>query len=254
MGFDMNRSATGTLWNSLLGLILPARCRTCHGYLRAEANPCFCQDCWATISRIDGPCCPRCGKPFASAAALSHSPGHLCGDCRERLPKFDRAVAAGWYEGVLAESIHLVKYRGKTLLTRPLGALLLDAMERLVQADLLIPVPLHPSRLREREFNQALLLCDVLRAGSGLPVIPDGLERIRVTPPQIGLSHKERRRNVRGAFVPKRPDRIEGRRVILIDDVFTTGATANECARVLKKAGADRVFVLTVARTPAAAG
>jgi len=250
----MSTIAKSPHWRFLLDLILPARCRACHRTLRAETNPCFCPDCWDTVSRIDGPCCPRCGKPFASAAALSHSPGHLCGDCRERSPKFDRAVSAGWYEGVLAEAIHLFKYRGKTLLTRPLGDLLLPAIKRLPEADVLVPVPLHPSRLREREFNQALLLCDYLGAESGLPVIPDALERIRVTPPQIGLSHEDRRRNVRRAFVPKRPERLEGRRPVLIDDVFTTGATVNECARPLKRAGAESVFVLTVARTPAGGG
>ncbi|MBI3611459.1 MAG: ComF family protein [Nitrospirae bacterium] len=246
----MEKTATGFHWQSLLSLILPARCHACRRYLRDEASPCFCRDCWDTVSLIDGPCCPCCGKPFASEAALSHSPGHLCGDCRERSPYFDRAVAAGWYEGVLAEAIHLFKYRGKTVLARPLGALLLHAMERLPKADGLVPVPLHPSRLREREFNQALLLCDSVKAESGLPVIPDGLERVRETPPQIGLSHEDRRRNVRRAFVPKRPERIEGRRIVLIDDVLTTGATVNDCARALKRAGAERVCVLTVARTP----
>lgn len=250
----MEKSATGFRWQSLLSLVLPARCHTCRRHLRGEANPSFCLDCWDTISLIDGPCCPRCGKPFASAAALSHSPGHLCGNCRERLPHFDQAVAAGWYEGVLAEAIHLFKYRGKTLLARPLGILLSDAMERFPKVDCLVPVPLHPSRLREREFNQALLLCDSLKAESGLPVIHDGLERIRETPPQIGLSHKDRPRNVRRAFVPKRPERIEGRRIALIDDVLTTGATVNDCARALKRAGAESVCVLTVARTPIGMG
>ena len=250
----MERSANFSRWHSLLDFILPARCRTCHRDLRDEANPFFCRDCWNTVSRIDGPCCPRCGKPFASEAALSHSPGHLCGDCRGRLPHFDLAVAAGWYEGVLAEAIHLFKYRGKTLLTRPLGSLLLTGFKRFPEADGLVPVPLHPSRLREREFNQALLLCDYIKAESGLPVIPDALERIRVTPPQIGLSHEDRRRNMRKAFFPKRPERFEGKKLVLLDDVLTTGATVNECARILKRAGADSVFVLTVARTPTGAG
>jgi ComF family protein len=250
----MEKSSMDIRWPSLLSLMLPTRCHACHRYLRHESNPCFCEGCWETISLIDGPCCPRCGKPFASAAALSHSPGHLCGDCRERPPHFDRAVAAGWYEGVLAKAIHLFKYRGKTLLTRHLGAHLLRAMERIPGVDGLVPVPLHPSRLREREFNQALLLCDYLRAESNLPVIPDGLERIRGTPPQIGLSHKDRRRNVRRAFALKRPERIEGRRIALIDDVLTTGATVNDCARALKRGGAERVCVLTVARTPDGVG
>jgi ComF family protein len=250
MGLVMERSATGLRWQSLLSLILPARCHTCRRYLRHEENPCFCRDCWDTISLINGACCPRCGKPFASEAALSHSPGHLCGNCRERLPHFDHAVAAGWYEGVLAEAIHLFKYRGRTLLARPLGAFLIDAMKRLPTVDCLVPVPLHPSRLREREFNQALLLCDFVKAESGLPVIPDGLERVRETPPQIGLSHKDRPRNVRRAFVTKRSEQIEGRRIALIDDVLTTGATVNDCARALKRAGAETVCVLTIARTP----
>ncbi len=250
MGLVMEQSATDSRWQSLLSLILPTRCHTCRRYLRDETNPCFCRDCWATISRINGPCCPRCGKPFASESALSHSPGHLCGDCRERLPHFDHAVSAGWYEGVLAEAIHLFKYRGKTLLARPLGAFLLDAMGRFPKADGLIPVPLHPSRLREREFNQALLLCDYVKAQSGLPVIPDGLERVRETPPQIGLAHAARRGNVRRAFVSKQLARIEGRSIVLIDDVLTTGATVNDCARALKRAGAETVCVLTIARTP----
>ena len=155
---------------------------------------------------------------------------------------------------MLAEAIHLFKYRGKTLLAGPLGTLLLDAMGRLPKVDGLVPVPLHPSRLREREFNQALLLCDYLKDRSGLPVIPDGLERVRETPPQIGLAHAARRGNVRRAFVPKRPERIEGRRIVLIDDVLTTGATVNDCARALKKAGAEIVCVLTVARTPVGMG
>ena len=155
---------------------------------------------------------------------------------------------------MLAEAIHLFKYRGKTLLAGPLGTLLLDAMGRLPTVDGLVPVPLHPSRLREREFNQALLLCDYLKDRSGLPVIPDGLERVRETPPQIGLAHAARRGNVRRAFVPKRPERIEGRRIVLIDDVLTTGATVNDCARALKKAGAEIVCVLTVARTPVGMG
>jgi ComF family protein len=254
MRITTEKSATGFRFHSLLSLILPSRCHTCQRHLRGEANPSFCLDCWETISLIDGPCCPRCGKPFASAAALSHSPGHLCGDCRKRLPRFDQAVAAGWYEGVLAEAIHLFKYRGKTLLARPLGGLLVNAMNRLPKLDGLVPVPLHPSRLREREFNQALLLCDYLKAETGLPVIYDGLERVRETPPQIGLSHKDRPRNVRRAFVTKRPERIEGRRIALVDDVFTTGATVNDCARALKKAGAERVCVLTVARTPVGVG
>lgn len=127
--------------------------------------------------------------------------------------------------------------------------MLLLGLPRLPRADCLVPVPLHPQRLREREYNQALLLSDVLGRRLQLEVIPDGLERIRETPPQTGLSLEDRRRNVRRAFVAKRPKLIENHPVLLIDDVLTTGATVNECARALKRAGAKAVYVLTVART-----
>jgi len=244
----------GNRWHHLLGWVLPTKCETCGRFLRNESNPSFCRSCWETVSLIDGPCCPCCGKPFASEAALSHSPGHLCGDCREDRPIFDRAISAGWYEGVLAQAIHLFKYRGKSVLARFLGALLLGAAEEAGDADCLVPVPLHVSRLREREFNQALLLCDVVGSASGLPVIPDAIHRTRETVPQIGLSKPIRRRNVRRAFACRDPEHILGRRILLIDDVFTTGSTVNDCARVLKRAGAESVIVLTVARTPDGAG
>jgi ComF family protein len=163
-------------------------------------------------------------------------------------PRFDRAVAVARYEGVLAEAIGLFKYQGKTHLAGPLTELMLSGLSRLPRPDCLVPVPLHPRRLREREYNQALLLCDALGRRLGLEVIPDGLERVRETPPQIGLSIADRRRNVRRAFVAKHPEIIEGRQILLIDDVLTTGATVNECARVLKRAGAKAVYVLTLAR------
>lgn len=236
-------------WRSILDRILPTRCHGCGRYLRGDPNPCFCRDCWAGLPRFSGPACPRCGRPFASEAALSMSPSHLCGDCRDRKPHFDRAVAAGPYAGTLAEAIHLFKYRGKTVLARPLGELLLEPFGRIGRADCLLPVPLHPARLREREYNQALLLCDRVGGRVGIPVVPDLLSRTRQTPPQIGLSRLDRRRNMRRAFIVNRPDRAEGRAVVLIDDVYTTGATVNECARTLKRAGAEVVSVLTVART-----
>lgn len=241
----MSVSAFGVL----IDLFLPTRCHHCREFLRGETNPFFCRACWESIALLDGPCCPRCGKPYASEAALSHSPNHRCGDCRKRPPAFERAAAAGRYEGILMGAIRRFKYRGGTRLAGPLASVAWKGLGRLPVSDCLVPVPLHPARLREREFNQALLLCDELSKRGGLPVVPDALERIRPTAPQIGLSLKERRRNVRRAFAARRPDRIEGRRVILVDDVYTTGVTLNECARVLRRAGARAVSVLTVART-----
>jgi ComF family protein len=237
-----------SLWLSTLDLIFPRSCHHCDCALQGESNPCFCRNCWSSIAFLEDPRCPSCGKPFVSKAALLYSPEHRCGDCRDRPPRFDRSVAVGSYEGVLAKAIQLFKYQGKTNLADPLGTLLISGLEKLSRADCLIPVPLHPKRLREREYNQALLLCDSIGDRTGLEVIPDALERVLETPPQTGLPLKDRRRNVRGAFVVKRAQSVNDRLVLLIDDVLTTGATVNECARTLKRAGAKAVYVLTLAR------
>ena len=239
---------TSLWWRCALDLIFPRSCHSCKRSLSGERNPCFCDSCWEKVARLDGPCCPSCGKPFKSTAALSHSPTHRCGDCREKPPRFDRAVSTGIYDGVLAEAIQLFKYQGKTHLAGPLGEFLIHGMNRLHGVDRLIPVPLDRHRLRERQYNQSLLLCDALGRKTGTDVLPDGLERIRPTLPQTGLSPEDRRRNVRRAFSVKNPAWIKGHRVLLIDDVLTTGATVNECARTLKRAGAKSVDVLTLAR------
>jgi ComF family protein len=236
------------LGRTVLDWILPRSCRSCERVLYGEPNPCFCGDCWRDVALLSGPCCPSCGKPFKSETALLYSPSHRCGDCRQKPPRFDRAVAAGAYEGVLAKAIQLLKYGGNTRLAGPLADLMVPSGSRFEAADALVPVPLHPRRLRERDYNQALLLCDAVGKRMGLEVIPDGLERVRETPPQTGLPLEDRKRNVRKAFAVKRADRITGRRLILVDDVLTTGATANECARMLKRAEAKSVGVLTLAR------
>lgn len=235
-----------------LHIVLPTLCRNCGKTLVEERQPFFCNRCWAGIRPIPPPVCPCCGEPFASSVALAYSPEHRCGDCRERLPAFDSARAVGYYQGVLVEAIHLFKYQAKTRLSRYLAALMVEAARKMpgVQEglDVVLPVPLHRGRLRQREFNQSLLLAHKLSRGLHVPLLIDVLERSRWTRPQVELDGEERRKNVRKAFVVKRPERIEGLRVLLVDDVYTTGATVNECAKVLKKAGAKAVHVLTLAR------
>jgi len=158
----------------------------------------------------------------------------------------------GYYQGVLVEAIQLFKYQAKTKLSRYLAACMCEEARKMPEVqgglDIVLPVPLHPTRLRQREFNQSLLLAHELSRGLKLPLVFDVLERSRWTRPQVELNGEERRANVRKAFVVKRSARIEGLRVLLIDDVYTTGATVNECAKVLKKARAKAVHVLTLAR------
>lgn len=236
------------LLDTLLHWIFPVDCFACKGPAPDRRLPSFCRPCWESIRPINGPVCPRCGRPFESRLALAHSPGHLCRSCRERPPKFDRALSPYRYEGVLEQAIHLYKYRRRPALAGPLADLALVWADRLPPADLVMPVPLHPSRLREREFNQALLLADRIARGLGLPLAFEYLMRVRATRPQTELDRTERARNVRRAFAVPETAGLKGRRVLLVDDVLTTGATVNECARALRRAGVEAVSVLTLAR------
>jgi len=241
-------AVVSSVFTYIADLLFPLSCKMCGISIRMGETPGLCESCWSTIQFLDGPCCPRCGKPFASEAALSYSPNHQCGDCREKPPYYDRAISVAHYDKALAEAIHLFKYSKKTQWSRPLGRLLLKRVSDLGKFDVILAVPLHPKRLRQREFNQSLLLAREVSLETGLPLQVDNLCRVRWTQPQIELNGEERRKNVRRAFEVKRPDQVEDRCVVLIDDVFTTGATVNECARILKRAGAKSVAVLTLAR------
>ncbi len=193
------------------------------------------------------PLCTICGIPFCSAGG-----DHICGQCQINPPYFELARAHLLYEQSARDLIHQFKYNHKTHLRRPLALLALDGVTDFIanhRPDIIIPVPLHSSRLRSRGFNQAVLLGDIFASRLSLPILVDGLIRIRPTAPQIDLSAEERRNNVKGAFTVKKPDRIMGKRILLLDDVMTTGSTVNECAKVLKKTGAASVIVATIART-----
>ena len=185
---------------------------------------------------------------------------HLCGDCLQQAPHFRQARAAGIYSGGLMALVHQLKYRGCLALIDPLALLLQEAFVRHWQPadiDLVLPVPLHAARLRRRGFNQVQLLTDAWAChqrtakccGPRFPKARRIIVRSRATPPQTGLGKAERRRSIRGAFAVVESRAVAGRRILLVDDVYTTGATANEAARTLKRSGADWVDILTVART-----
>jgi len=157
----------------------------------------------------------------------------------------------GLYDGPIREAIHALKYEGKSFLAKPLVGLLNRAYPFMDYGsyDLLVPVPLHPKRLRERGFNQALVLARAIGRREGVPCTGFVLRKTRPSAPQIHLSPEERQKNVKGSFAVADPAKVRGKRVLLIDDVMTTGSTVNECARELSKAGAARVDVFTMART-----
>ena len=231
------------LIDPVLAVVFPSSCAGCGQLLIRSSQGPLCEACWETLPRCRGVIC-RCGLPLLADQTA-------CGGCRGDSEPFAAGASLGPYEGTLRLVLHELKYSGRRRAAQRLAAMLLedDAVRRLVAtSELLVPVPLHPRRLRQRGFNQSALLAAALGRALARPVCADALARLRETAPQSGLTAGERRRNVRDAFALRRRARTAGRVVTLIDDVTTTGATASACAQALAKGGAREVRLLTVAR------
>ena len=230
------------------GLLYPSACVCCETAL--SGGEYLCVPCGEEARRIEAPFCRRCSLPFEGEFPEG---AFTCSNCRDQKFAFDCAVSARRHTGVVRDLVQRFKYRGEHFLRRPLSAWLAEAWEtdaRLQDGPpvaALVPVPLHPQRRRERGFNQAESLCRLLGRHAGLPVW-NALRRVRFTETQTHLARHERLENLRGAFATARRRPVSGAHLLLVDDVFTTGATVDECARVLRRAGAASVRVLTVAR------
>jgi ComF family protein len=210
---------------------------------------------------IAGGLCSICGErlesPFAFAAQTAESSDLHCGLCRRLEPPYIKATAYGSYESGLRELIHLLKYNQVRPAANVLGRMLVEAIEDLEplfagSEILVVPVPLHARKLRQRGFNQSELIARAalkLEPSAQFQLSAGSLKRCRETKSQIGLSRHQRRENIRGAFVVAKPEEVNGREILVVDDVLTTGTTVSECARVLRRAGASKVYVATVART-----
>lgn len=232
-----------------LRFVLPVECIACGHSLSTDPVPFFCTSCWQYIRPLRGPACARCDQPFVSPAATTYTPDHQCQHCQERPPDFQRAWTLFPYLSPLREAICSFKYRGKHTLAKPLARLMINALPCEIDVDIIVPVPLHPTRLRGREFNQSLLLADQLGRHLARPVSATHLVRITATDPQTTLTRQARLKNLRKAFAVRRPQDLTEKRILLVDDVFTTGTTLNECAKALRQAGSGPVFALTLART-----
>ncbi|MCO5131705.1 MAG: ComF family protein [Xanthobacteraceae bacterium] len=238
------RAAAATVSRAALDVALPTLCAACREPVAGDG---LCASCWGRLSFIEPPFCPRLGIPFA----YDPGPGVLSMQASTTPPAFDRARAAVRYDDVAKMLVHALKYQDRTDLAPTLGRWMTRAGDELLaDADLLVPVPLHWRRAWSRRYNQSGALAAIIARHRRVPVAGDVLRRVRPTQHQIGLSRAERAANVQGAFAvaPDRAADLAGRRVVLIDDVLTSGATADACARALRRGRARRVDVLVFAR------
>ncbi len=265
----LNRTEKGA--EVLFDFFFPPKCAACDTLISPEQPSGFCDTCFKDIHWIKEPICHICGMGFAtiedqdenletdSPASCELEAGktmksHLCGDCIKKTYSFDKARSATFYRGKIREAIKRFKFSNMSELSRFLSGILTKSeivIDSTRETDTVVPVPLHKKRLRDRGYNQALLLSRELSRTLNLDLEEHNLRRIKHTLPQVGLGKKERLKNVKGAFEVNRPEKINGKRILLVDDVFTTGNTLSECARVLKKAGALKVVAVTVARVSA---
>lgn len=242
---------------SLFFTFFPADCRICNAPLIEISRLPVCADCLSALRPLAGSLCSVCGESLLSPAFMDRV-DPLCGLCQRMHPPFEKAVAYGSYDGGLRDLIHLLKFQQVRPAAAVLGRMLAEAIAGLESAlpageIAVVPVPLHARKRAQRGFNQAELIARAalkeLRRPGRFEISATALARRRETESQIGLTRHQRRENMRGAFAVTGREQIEKRNVLLVDDVFTTGTTAAECARVLRRAGADRVWVVTVART-----
>lgn len=255
---DAMKSAVKAASSSLFSILFPSDCRICRAPLTNIARLPVCEPCLARILPLDGPLCQICGeKLFHIIAETEDTP--LCGICRRVGAHFRRAAAYGAYEGALRNLIHLFKYDGIRPAGKILGGLLNESVAAMALPDslIVIPVPLWSGKRTSRGFNQAEAIARSFmdfQTSSSIQLDTSILVRTRETASQTGLTRHQRRANVRGAFAVVKSAKIKGRSILVVDDVMTTGTTAGECARVLRRAGAKEVFVATVARATKEAG
>ncbi|MBK5294377.1 MAG: ComF family protein [Acidobacteriia bacterium] len=230
----------------LFGLVLPDCCRLCQETLREVSRVPVCHRCLSSLEPLSAEySCRGCRITFLNDRPLDES--GRCAMCRNGLNGFDAAYTFGAYQGDLRKLIHLFKYGRIETLSVPLGKLLMRALPLDRHFDMVTPMPMHWLRRWDRGFNQAEALAHHVAQRAGIPILR-AARRVRSTPAQAGLSSAARRRNVAGVFQANQQLDLNGRRILLVDDVLTTGATAGACAVVLKRAGAAHVTVLTVAR------
>lgn len=231
-------------FNVILNTIFPLKCEVCRRQLPLVAEARICESCRGKILPIGDNFCRKCGKSLQIVT-------DFCVDCQGNDTLYYESIkAAGIYHGVLRETIHAFKYERRSCLGSALGDFMLSSFQRhfsLNSLDKLVPVPLHKKQYRQRQYNQSEILAKNLSRSTGIPVAADTLARIRETRPQFTLNKQERAHNIRNSFAVKNKAWLQEAKVLVIDDICTTGSTINECARILKQSGAKEVHGLVLA-------
>jgi ComF family protein len=228
---------------ALFSILLPPVCTLCNEDI---VDGILCTKCSEEFEKeqLTGPACPLCSEPFLSQETRAHT----CTECAKNRPPFIQARSLYLYRGHVLEMLHGLKYLGRTETARPLGLLLTEEIKSMdARPDVIVPVPLHTKRLQKRSFNQSVLMARACSTSLSIPLDYKGLQRVRDTGAQVGLSRAERAENIKGAFALFGEEMYRGKNVLLIDDVYTTGATMRECAKLFSGSGA-RTYCLTLAR------
>jgi ComF family protein len=230
--------------NTCLNFLYPPACVSCKEITLEDSL--LCHSCWQKFKFISPPFCNACGFPFA----FEIENNALCGKCIKSPPRYNQARYLFKYDESSKKLIHALKYNDQTYLARIFAKLLFNSYKQdILKYDVIAPVPMHWLKRMFRMYNQAMLLAQEISSISGLPVINDNLQKVRWTKAQSSLDKNARLSNLQGSFKVKNPDFFKGKKVILVDDVLTTGATVKECAKLLKKSGASQIMVLTIAAT-----
>jgi ComF family protein len=239
----------GQWFKQVVNIVYPLSCLICEAALTPLSDKPLCESCWGKIELNPPPFCRVCGKHLP---AKNQSQAFICRDCQSFPYFFKKARSACLYDGIIKECIHLFKYKGKLSLAGPLSRLMAEAADKLLDmknVDLILPVPLHSVKQRQRQFNQAQLLAQSLAKSFSKELKEKLLVKTKAGTAQVKLSRNDRAKNVRGTFKVKKARLLENKNILLVDDVLTTHATVNECSRILLKAGAKSVEVFTLARS-----
>ena len=231
------------IFETAVVFLYPAKCRVCDGFLGVAAMPYICANCWQDIEYLEPPWCDICSTPGVDG---------LCDACAISPPRYGKLRSIAFYHTTLQQAIHLFKFEKKKVFAQYLIQLInahVPSDCSIEAYDFVLPIPIHKKRLRERGFNQATLLADGIAKVEGIPVLTDALVRKRHTVAQSSLDSAARQQNIVGAFEVRNPDIISGKRLLVVDDVFTTGATIREAVSELWTADPAEIDVLTLART-----